>query len=758
MKSSIVKSFMEKLNGLLSPKDDTHQFVIKKALLQAFFLLFVNLKENNSSPPIIIEKIKDPMLLTFYNKFKSEILNRFPFLDQFMLLEFTQEEIDYITKSNPDFQPIKDFLRKFIFSNDELIENDSVTPFIMSEIVESFYNSKNYGIVFTPKIISNFMIKNSLARLAKESKDISQIRILDPSCGSGEFLINSVFKLENLYKELFGGNNSGLIRSEIIKNNIFGVELVKEHVDITIIRLFFTVYSQKQDLKDLNFNIKVGNSLIGFNQRPKEKLNTFIEKEQKNYYNSYIESLSKEESEDKIKFMEHEARNYLNKQYYNKYKIEIGTNINQFIKDFTPFHWILEFGPILKKEKFDLIIGNPPYVRSRNINDIQRSIFSKAFSTSWRNYDLYILFVELAFNLISKDGMINYILPYSYLNQPYAVKSRELLLKKTTITDIVDISEIEIFDKANVKSCIVQAVKSVHKTKTNIFKLDGKSNINFVGELDLTKPEDSNYLIKFEMSSTNKDLIAKINHNSIKLKDIFYISKGVEVYERDSGNTKDEFIFNERRKENFYPYIESKHLKKFKINWANLYLDYQPERHCSGKFPELFENPKILLKRIIGKKGIMAVFDENKFYVENTIICLVPYHYINHSLKCNNASKQIKKIIGKPFPSMISNLSKEYDPKVVSGVLNSTILNFYYFVKFGDKLQIYNQAIEELPLPKNIKTIEIKILEIINSYNPSKDSDKINLITEKLDQELGSAFGLDEFEVNYIQNFIRKES
>ena len=69
MKSSIVKSFMEKLNGLLSPKDDTHQFVIKKALLQAFFLLFVNLKENNSSPPIIIEKIKDPMLLTFYNKF-----------------------------------------------------------------------------------------------------------------------------------------------------------------------------------------------------------------------------------------------------------------------------------------------------------------------------------------------------------------------------------------------------------------------------------------------------------------------------------------------------------------------------------------------------------------------------------------------------------------------------------------------------------------------------------------------------------------
>jgi len=286
---------------------------------------------------------------------------------------------------------------------------------------------KREGVYYTPEYITDYICRNTIIpylsknnstgsyELVQEyidnidelEKKFKEIKILDPACGSGAFLIKAVdilleiFKEIQLVKESRGKYSSGDQYSltkwneeseiqKIIENNIFGIDINEESVEITKLSLFLKLVGENKKLIDLSKNIKVGNSLID----------------------------------------------------------------NKTV-DERAFSWEDEFpeilGKLIEKKGFDIVIGNPPYVDSENMtkyNKKERDFLSKTYKSTKGNWDLYIPFIEKAFNLINENGKVSMITPNKWLSISYGSAIRNIVGKY--LHQLSDYSKIKVFEDVEI--------------------------------------------------------------------------------------------------------------------------------------------------------------------------------------------------------------------------------------------------------------------------------------------------------------------
>ena len=298
-----------------------------------------------------------------------------------------------------------------IFEN-SLNEIESVNAEIEgSDFDKQKSKRKKDGVFYTPKYITKYIVENTIGKLCIEKKLelgfkeeeyyksrkgrqqvtlenliaildsyrewLLKLTICDPACGSGaflnqalDFLIKEHRYIDELKAQLLGG---GLVFSDIentiLENNIYGVDLNEESVEIAKLSLWLRTAQPKRKLNDLNSNIKCGNSLID----------------------------SKAVAGDKA------------------------------------FNWQQEFPHIFSKGGFDVVIGNPPYVNLERMKEVSLAIEKMGYETYNKRGDLYILFVEKGFNLIKEKGIISYIMPNKWLQAGYGKNLRECFLTKELI-------------------------------------------------------------------------------------------------------------------------------------------------------------------------------------------------------------------------------------------------------------------------------------------------------------------------------------
>ena len=259
------------------------------------------------------------------------------------------------------------------------------------------------GVYYTPAYIVDYIVKNTVGRLCegKTPKQIEKLRILDPACGSGSFLIGAYTYLLNYHrdwyvndgqqkhtKEIYQGSGGQWLlttqeKKRILLNNIYGVDIDSQAVEVTKLSLLLRVLEGESEetigknlklfreraLPDLGNNIKCGNSLIG-----------------PDFY-----------KDQQMSFLDDEER----------YRINV-------------FDWTSEFPAIMKSGGFDAVIGNPPYVRSINLKESDPVLWnlyrSRYQSASTREWDIYLIFVEKGFSLLKANGKLGYILPNKFLN------------------------------------------------------------------------------------------------------------------------------------------------------------------------------------------------------------------------------------------------------------------------------------------------------------------------------------------------------
>ena len=218
-----------------------------------------------------------------------------------------------------------------------------------AKLLESKTHRREQGIYYTPSYIVDYIVKNTVGEFIKTHtpEEIKKVRILDPACGSGSFLIRAYKELEDYWKQ-----NSDFAQTtldseeiyskkvEILKNNIFGVDLDPKAVEIAQLNLLLQISERKQRLPILPNNIKIGNSLID------------------------DPSISNR-----------------------------------------AFKWEEEFPEIMKEGGFDILIGNPPYINIKLLtkNDSgEKMYYQKNFISAVGNYDSYVLFVEKGISLLKK--------------------------------------------------------------------------------------------------------------------------------------------------------------------------------------------------------------------------------------------------------------------------------------------------------------------------------------------------------------------
>jgi len=289
-----------------------------------------------------------------------------------------------------------------------------ITTFEKQQLQEK-EKTRNLGVIYTPLQIAKFMVKNTFKMYLenldlKNHSKIDNLKVLDPACGSGRFLIAIAEYLFVLFKTFNDGESTYNLKKKIIENNLYGNDIEKKACIISKIRLLNWLYSEE----NINKNYIINQNTLNF-----VKLEKLIE--------------------------------------------EYDLNFNIFNEDF-----LFQF----KNHNFDIIIGNPPYIENKRIHNPEyKKRLAKQFYSAYKLYDLSTLFIERSITLLRENkGCLCFLTPNKFLAADYGIKIRELLLKNTQIREIVNISSLPIFKRISAYPIILFLIKTPNHTNAVLIK------------------------------------------------------------------------------------------------------------------------------------------------------------------------------------------------------------------------------------------------------------------------------------------------
>jgi type I restriction-modification system DNA methylase subunit len=459
---------------------------------------------------------------------------------------------------------------------------------------------KKDGVFYTPKYVTKYIVDNTVGKLCEEKKtelDIQeaeyekerkgrqkatlkkltqkledyrkwllQITICDPACGSGaflnqalEFLIAEHQYIDELQAKLFG---DAMILSEvensILENNLFGVDINEESVEIAKLSLWLRTAQKGRKLTSLNNNIKCGNSIIDEPAIAGEKA----------------------------------------------------------------FNWQNEFSEVFANGGFDIIIGNPPYAgRTSFISDIEKKFIRDNYKTSEGRFELYQLFIERSIVFTkNENGYISLITPQTWLSIIQATKLRKEVLKNNELFEIIFLGK-DIFPDASVDTVIFIISKGKKNNYINYLNSSNLINTDLQNtEIQYSEINTSDFIIPSSSNNEYSSIEKKINNGSVNLEKIGEWSDGVIVAGKAkefafSYEKTDESFFPMligRDVERYSMHWSGKYCCRDK----NLIEEHNPSAYRLRE-ERMFKRRKILIRKT--GNSIVSTIDDSKYYYEQSL-------------------------------------------------------------------------------------------------------------------------------------------
>jgi methylase of polypeptide subunit release factors len=506
----------------------------------------------------------------------------------------------------------------------------------------------------------------------KTPKQATKLRLLDPACGSGSFLIGAYQHLLDWHRDWYvkdgpekhaAGKQPALFqaakedwrlttteRKRILLNNIFGVDIDPQAVEVTKLSLLLKVlegenaqtisqqlkFFHERALPDLGSNIKCGNSLIG-----------------PDFYEQQMNLLDDEE----------------------RLRINV-------------FDWQAEFPEIMKAGGFDAVIGNPPYVLGREtFDDRMKEYLSARYISFGGKYDLYVYFTEKATNLLMDSGRLGYILPNTLLANENATNLRMMILDQTQI-EVIKTFEARVFEKAQVESVVIILQRTENSTRNHILvEGNGKSVIP-----QAAFRQELKYRFNININPAVDKLIGKIQSISVPLGTLTDICIGIQLGGSSGDDKKESFLSKVVKDRTHKKVLDGRDINRYSTNWNGFYVRYGDWLHRK-RDEKYFLNAKIMIRQI--GKTPFATIDEGSFYTLNTI-----YNLIN-----------------------TSNLSLHY----FLGIINSK-LGFWFWVKKNFDFKTIFPKIKKA----QIEAIPIRALQLANPTDKSCHDRMVELVERML--------------------------
>ena len=449
------------------------------------------------------------------------------------------------------------------------------------------------GVKYTPAYIVEAIVKKTLGPTleGKTPQQAGQVSVLDPACGSGSFLIVAYQFLLDWHRDWYVQHLLPLMekgskpsspevrrllpgaaeqpgrrgrrmeaelpiyqardgewrlttaeRKRILLANIYGVDIDRQAVEVTKLSLLLKVLEgeneetiskqltlfQERALPDLGENIKCGNSLIGWD---------ILEDNP---------GLGQEE-----------------------------------IERINPFDWEREFADVFRRGGFDVVIGNPPYVRQEGLGN-SKAYFQKHYLVYHGTADLCTYFMELGVSILQRKGIFSYIVANKWMRANYGQPLRAWL-KEQCIEEIIDFGDLQIFQGATTYPCIIRITNSAPHANfevTQIKTLDFQSLIDYIKEnhytVNQSDLDDKGWSLSEERTQA---LLNKLCEKDLNLAD--YV--GSEVHYGIKTGLNDVFVIDSQTKEKLIaedpkslelirPFLAGREIKRYRLPFAEKYL------------------------------------------------------------------------------------------------------------------------------------------------------------------------------------------
>ncbi|HEC1796914.1 TPA: class I SAM-dependent DNA methyltransferase [Campylobacter lari] len=611
-----------------------------------------------------------------------------------------------------------------------------------------------------------------------------------------------------------------------------------------------TNYHDLKTLPNIDINIKCGNSLISYFEihkslshypNIKERMDkykrivkdykegfytdkTLIAKEIKNLKESFKNFCLKDKFAKEIKQLTNGANEYSKKYgdflaqdekdenfraFFSKNMFEFDFDESAAKKEFkklkklyesifdlesaNPFEWRFEFSEVLDEggnfKGFDLIIGNPPYIRQEDIKELKPNL-AKNYKVYKGTSDIYTYFYELGFNVLKQNGVLSFITSNKYTRAGYGEPLREFLLKNTTLLEYIDLNGIKVFDSATVDTSILSFEKAKTKDssfkylapntellKENDFNIESILNFNKIAQNSLSKES-----FTFNDEGTNA-LKAKIENHGTPLKDWhgLNINYGIKTGYNEAfiitTEKRDEILAKckdeaekERTAKLIRKMLRGRDIKRYSYEWAGLWVinTHNGYKSKSGEkieainideYPSLKQHLKPYYKTLEKRtdKGKTPYNLRNCAYLEEfekekivySEIVRKPQFYLD--TKLNFYAEATSFILtGENLKYLIAFLNNDF----VAFIFKT----FYAGGNLGENGFRYKKAfLERLPIPKiNSKNEKLanELISLVDEILNLKEQDK-NANTKTQETKINSIvyklYNLNEEEIKIIE-------
>ncbi len=720
--------------------------------------------------------------------------------------------------------------------NEVNVPYEDIKQFIIyGELIRDADSRSNvgYGKEFTIK-------QSIYDNIVKIDDALKNVKVADPAVGSGAFplgMLNEIVKARNNITEyIIRKDNEGFfdrkfgepfirkwrapykMKWDTIRNSIFAVDIEPSAVDIAKLRLWLSVVVEQEinednpephPLPNLDMNIHVGNSLIDEyegiklfdksilskkNDEGKENAHKTSETIQLSLLIDHTDEILKEmfalqdryfdeDNEDRKKDIKAKIDHIRDELI--RYKLQRDNNTDalkrytESLKNKTKpyFIWEMEFAKIFKeKGGFDIVIGNPPYVRHEKIQNMKSDLSKYAVYAN--TADLLVYFFERGNSLIKQRGFLCLITSNKYMRAAYGKQLRYFLKNSVSIKRMIDFKDLPVFDAAaypaiflsekeypkqnTIKSVVISTIDQL----LNFPQVFDQKHITFLQE----ELKDEGWVIDH---NENNAILKKAFEHSVLLGDLLKnklkggIKTGLnEAFIIDS-NTRDQFIYESPKcSEVIKPYIVGRDIKKYKELNVKKYLICTPSGWTSSqcksenKWNWFYDNYKPIANHFIHyEEKLKKRSDQGEFWWE---LRSCDYYDLFNSRKIIYAEIAAEGQFTLDEIGVYCDMTAfmlDSDNLYILGLLNSKLMTFIFSSISseirGGFLRWKKQYVNKLPIAIASEDKKEAIADLVNNINQLRKSNKETTNLEmQIDHEVYELYGLTDDEIKIIEGGI----